>query len=141
MMYKVKSNLKKDGTLYVKGDEVDLDKNDALQLLSDNVVVAIDKEIEENDKESIQPPVNKVSRKDDETTGETKVEQGKIEKPQPGDEVKNNEPEKTIYQVLKGLEYPKGKVHKVGDVIELTGEQVGKFSEGLIEEVEEDENL
>ena len=137
MMYKVKSNLKKDGTLYVKGDEVDLDKNDALQLLSDNVVVAIDKEIEENDKESIQPPVNKVSRKNDETTGETKVEPGKIEKPQPGDEVKNNEPEKTIYQVLKGLEYPKGTVYKVDDLIELTDKQAGKFKKGLIEKAED----
>ena len=137
MMYKVKSNLKKDGKLYVKGDEVDLDKNDALQLLSDNVVVAIDKEIEENGKESIQPPVNKVSRKDDETTGETKVEPGKIEKPQPGDEVKNNEPEKTIYQVLKGLEYPKGTVHKVDDLIELTDKQASKFKKGLIEKAED----
>ena len=136
-MYKVKSNLKKDGKLYVKGDEVDLDKNDALQLLSDNVVVAIDKEIEENDKESIQPPVNKVSRKNDETTGETKVEPGKIEKPQPGDEVKNNEPEKTIYQVLKGLEYPKGTVYKVDDLIELTDKQAGKFKKGLIEKAED----
>ena len=140
-MYKVKSNLKHNGELYSKGQEVDLKDNEAEQLLSDNVVVKIGDSVENEARETTQPGVNKVNRENESIDGKAKVEKGEGAK---SEDKQNEEDKKKVgkYKVLKGLEFPKGKVHKVGDVIELTGEQVGKFQEGLIEEVEdEEENL
>ena len=51
---------------------------------------------------------------------------------------KNNKPVKSKYKVLKGLEYPRGKVHEKDAVLELTDEEAKGFANGLIEEVEED---
>ncbi len=85
MKYKVKSNLKHNGTTYAKGQEVELDKKTAKQLLNDNVIVKIAEIIEDEDRETPQPAVNKVSRENDEINGEAKIEPGTIEKPQPGD--------------------------------------------------------
>ncbi len=45
---------------------------------------------------------------------------------------------KLKYKVLKGVEYPKGTVHKVDSVLELTETQAEKFGEGIIEKVLED---
>jgi len=139
--YKVKSNLKHDGNLYTRGKKVELDEEVAMQLLNDQVIVEIENDIEEEEKISPQPAVNNVNRKGEETDGEAKVEPGKVTKPQPGDEVKDDTPKKSEYKVLKGLEYPRGTVHNIDDVIELTDEQASKFSEGLIEEIEKEDNL
>ena len=136
--YKVKSNLKHDGNLYTRGKKVELDEEVATQLLNDQVIVEIENDIEEEEKISPQPAVNNVTRKGEETDGEVEVEPGKVTKPQPGDEVdKEDEPEKSEYKILKGLEYPKGTVHNIDDVIELTDEQASKFADGLIEKIEE----
>lgn len=91
MMYKVKSNLKRDGKLYVKGDEVDLKKEEAMQLLDDNVIAETEEELEDEERESPQPAVNKVEREGGEAGGEIKVEEGKIEKPQPGENNDDND--------------------------------------------------
>ena len=135
--YKVKSNLKHDGILYIRGKKIELEEDVATKLLNDNIIVEIDNDVEEDEKISPQPAVNNVTRKGEETDGEFEVEPGKVTKPQPGDEVdKEDEPEKSEYKILKGLEYPKGTVHNIDDVIELTDEQAGKFAEGLIEKTE-----
>ena len=135
--YKAKSNLKHDGNLYTKGKKVELDEEVAEKLLNDKVIVEIENDIEEEEKTSPQPAVNNVTRKGEETDGEVEVEPGKVTKPQPGDEVdKDDTPEKSEYKILKGLEYPKGTVHNIDDVIELTDEQASKFKEGLIEKTE-----
>ena len=134
--YKVKSNLKHDGNLYTRGKKVELDEEVATQLLNDQVIVEIENDIEEEEKTSPQPAVNNVTRKGEETDGKVEVEPGKVTKPQPGDEVKNDTPEKSEYKILKGLEYPRGTVHNIDDVIELTDEQASKFAEGLIEKTE-----
>lgn len=43
---------------------------------------------------------------------------------------------KLEYKVLKGLEFPRGTVHKVDEVLELTDEEASKFAKGLIKKVE-----
>ena len=106
-----------------------------MALLDDGIIVNGDVGTED-DSQSPQPPVNKVTRENDETDGEVKVEAGKEDKPQPGDE-NNQDDETSLYRVLKGLEYPKGEVHEVDDLLELTPEEVEKFGDGMIEEVED----
>ena len=134
--YKVKSNLKHDGTLYIRGKKIELEEDVATKLLNDNIIVEIDNDVEEDEKISPQPAVNNVTRKNESTDGKVEIEPGKIEKPQPGDEIKNDTPEKSEYKILKGLEYPRGTVHNIDDVIELTDEQASKFADGLIERIE-----
>ena len=41
------------------------------------------------------------------------------------------------YKVLKGLEFPRGLVHEVGAILELTVDQAKGFAEGLISKEEE----
>lgn len=41
------------------------------------------------------------------------------------------------YKVVQGLEYPRGIVHEIGSIIELTDEEVAGFDPNLIEKVEE----
>ena len=91
MLYKVKSNLKHNGITYTKGKKVELDKKTAKPLLDDNIIVEITENIDDEDREAPQPAVNKVSREGDKIDGEAKVEPGTIEKPQPGDNVDNEE--------------------------------------------------
>ena len=135
--YKVKSNLKHDGILYIRGKKIELEEDVATKLLNDNIIVEIDNDVEEDEKISPQPAVNNVKRENERTDGKVEIEPGKIEKPQPGDEIKKDDiPEKSEYKILKGLEYPKGTVHNIDDVIELTDEQASKFAEGLIEKTE-----
>ena len=139
--YKAKSNIKHDGNLYTKGKKVELDEEVAEKLLSDQVIVEIENDIEEDEKISPQPAVNNVKRENERTDGKVEIEPGKIEKPQPGDEIKKDDiPEKSEYKILKGLEYPKGTVHNIDDVVELTDEQASKFKKGLIEKIEAKED-
>ena len=138
--YNVKSNLKHDGILYIRGKKIELEEDVATKLLNDNIIVEIDNDVEEDEKISPQPAVNNVTRKGEETDGEVEVEPGKVTKPQPGDEVKDDTPEKSEYKILKGLEYPKGTVHNIDDVVELTDEQASKFKKGLIEKIEAKED-
>lgn len=140
MKYKAKSNLKYNGKLYKKGDTVELDEMTAKQLLSDKVVVTMDEEVESDESEKPQPAVNKVERKNGETTGEAKVEPGQDTEVDKSDDDEAGELETSQYRVLKGVEYPRGTVHKVGDVLNLTSEQAGLFAEGLVERVEGEED-
>lgn len=51
-------------------------------------------------------------------------------------EVPEPKPEpKEKYKVIKGVEYPKGTVRKVGDVLELEEKEATDFAPGLIEKV------
>lgn len=139
--YKVKSNLKYNGKHYKKGDTVELEAVEAEKLLSDKVVVMLDEDVSDDMPETPQPAVNKVNRKNGETAGEAEVEPGKETQVDPNDdEDKTGEPDKSEYRVLRGIEYPKGTVHKVGDVLMLTSEQAGLFAEGLIEPVGAEED-
>jgi hypothetical protein len=83
--YKVKSNLKHDGKEFKKGDTIDLDEATATQLLNDNIISDPNANIEDEEPETPQPPVNEVKREDDDVEGERVVAPGKVEKPQPGD--------------------------------------------------------
>ena len=140
--YKVKSNLRHNGKDFKKGDVIDLDEATAEALLNDNIIVDVNAEdVEDEEIETPQPPVNEVKREGDQVDGEVKVEPGTVEKPQPGDnqDNENNEPVKSQYKVLQGLEYPQGTVHEVDAVLELTDEEASNFAEGLIAKV--DDNL
>ena len=132
--YKVKSNIKHDGKPYVKGDTITLDDEQAKLLLKDGIIVSLKTDIEDEE-EVVQPAVNEVSRDKNETTGEATVAPGEEIKADPE---KDATPEvvKAQYKVLKGLEYPRGTVHKVDDVLELSDEEATKFGDGLIEKVE-----
>jgi len=39
---------------------------------------------------------------------------------------------KERYEVIKGVEYPRGVPHKIGSILELTKDEADKFAEGLI---------
>ena len=132
--YKVKSNIKHDGKSYVKGDKISLADEQAELLLKDGIIVNLKTDIEDEE-EVVQPAVNEVSREKNETTGEATVKPGEEIKPDP-EEDETPEVVKAQYKVLKGLEYPKGTVHKIDDVLELSDEEATKFGEGLIEKVE-----
>lgn len=45
---------------------------------------------------------------------------------------------KEKFQVLKGLEHPKGIVHEVGEILELTVSEANGFADGLITKIVED---
>lgn len=143
--YKVKSNLKYNGKQYAKGDTVDIDGNEADISLRDGIIVDLNATDDDDEDEVIQPPVNNVKREGDDVDGDKTIEAGKVEKPQPGDgqndddeaNKDNDDAPKSQYKVLQELEYPKGTVHKVDAVLELTDEEAGKFGEGLIEKVED----
>ena len=91
MIYRVKSNIKHDGQVYSKGDKIELKEEVATNLLSDGIIVATSETIEDEDRETPQPPVNTVKRDGEETEGEASIEEGKTEKPQPGDNVDDDE--------------------------------------------------
>lgn len=136
--YKVKSNLKHDGKKYKKGDEVELNEEQAKQLLKDGVVVDPKaKEDEEGKRKNPQPPVNNVKREGDNVKGKQKVEPGAEN--QSTEDDKENADEKSKFTVLQNLEFPKGTTQDVGAVIELTQVEADGFAEGLIELV--DDNL
>ena len=140
MKYKVNSNLKHDNTNYSKGDIVEMSKEQAESLLKDGVLKNTNDTSEDEERTTPQAPVNVVNRKGGDIDGEAKVEPGKVEKPQPGDETKDEGEDEGVtklsYKVLKNVEYPRGTVHKVGAILELTAEEVDKFAEGLIEKIE-----
>lgn len=134
--YKVQSNLKHNGKLYAKGETVNLNEDEAKVLLKDSIIVSLGEETVEEEI-SVQPAVNKVTHENNEANGEATVEAGAETDVLPEDEKEQTEV-KTKYKVLKGVEFPRGTVHKVGEVIELTEEQSAKFTDGLIERLPED---
>lgn len=89
--FKVKSNLKHDGKFYKKNDLVALEEETAKRLIKDGIVVGLKEEIEDDESEAPQPAVNTVKREGGEVSGEQTVEEGKVEGPQPGDEVNDGE--------------------------------------------------
>jgi len=160
-IFKVKSNIKHNGREYLKGQEIELEENIAETLLSDGIITDPSENIENEEQETPQPPVNNVTRDGDNVEGGTTIEPGKVEKPQPGDNLDNedNAPEekkegmlnkffggnkdetKSAFKVLEGVEYPAGTAHEIGAVIELTEKEASEFAEGLIEKVESGDNV
>ena len=134
--YKVKSNLKHDGTDYPKGSTIDLDEATAEGLLADGVIADPNaQEDEDVETPNPQPAVNNVKREGDDVDGDAKVEGGTVEKKQPGDGQDDDQPVKSEYTVLQGLEYPQGTAHEVGAVLELTEVEAATFADGLLEKV------
>ena len=142
--YITKSNLKHDGTNYPKGSEVSLEDAVATKLLADGIIrdpQASSNEDEEAETVTPQPPVNEVNRKDGDASNQAEVTPGKVESPQPGDEDDNDNAVKAQYKVLSGLEFPRGTVHEVVAMLELTEVEAGNFAEGLLEKVVDEDNL
>jgi hypothetical protein len=138
MNYKVKSNLKHNKKHYVKGDEIELDDQTAKQLLSDNIIANIGDNTEEEEKETPQPAVNEVNRKDGDTEGEATVSPGTPDKPEE-DGTTTDEAPKAKYKVTKKFERPRGTILEVDTIIELTEEEAGDIKSKFIELVEEDD--
>lgn len=139
--YKVKSNLKHDGKEFAKGDTIELEGEQAKQLLQDGIIVDPNAEggEGEGEAESPQPPVNTADREGENVEGEREIKPGTTEPPQPGEG--QDEAPKSQYKVLQGLEHPKGTAHEVDAILELTDEEASEFAEGLIEKVEAEDNL
>ncbi len=90
-IFKVKSNIKHNGQEYKKGTEIELEENVAENLLSAGIIAEQDEEIEDEEQETPQQPVNKVTREGDDVEGDQTIEPGKVEQPQPGDNLDNED--------------------------------------------------
>lgn len=99
--YKVKSTLKHDGEVYEKGALLELPTDVAKPLLADGIITNASDDVEDAEPIAPQPAVNVVKRKNDKggtkgagtTDAEQVVEPGKVEQPQPGDEVDDEDGE------------------------------------------------
>lgn len=137
--YKVKSNLKYNGQLYKKGDLVKLNEDIANQLVRDNVLAHME-DMEDMERESAQPAVNNVKRKGENVDGEMKVEPGKVEKPQPGDDMEDGEESAKLDLENMSLKELKAEAEKRG--LKKTGtieELIGRIRESEEKDLEIDE--
>lgn len=92
--YKVQSNLKHNGTLYAKGETVNLNEDEAKVLLKDNIIVSLGEETVEEEA-PVQPAVNKVTHENNEAGGEATVEAGAETDVLPEDETEETPEEET----------------------------------------------